>query len=198
MVHPSLYMSSGWKTEKVTKDKNSVQIKLSLAFIVVNVLLWVKFFYTGFILDEFSSPLDWISLVFIVISCLYSLLCPLFLLEGYNWSFSAKLTSILAVVFGITSLVYVFNVHSSDNFSVNSTQVINAKVVSKGTWSKKSSFVLVSSEDVLTYDKVLNLTEVSVGDAVISVSKGELVRTYTDFLGLKIGKHKTGVILNKP
>ena len=197
MVHPYLYLSSSWKIEKVTKKNNSVQIKLSLVFILVNLFLWIKFLCTGFVLDEFSNLVDWISLVLIVISCLYSLFCPLFLLDGYGWSLSAKLTSILAIVFGIVSLVYVFNIHSSNNFSSISTQIVNAKVMSKGTWSKKGSLVLASSEDVLTYNSVLNSTEVSVGDTVVSVSEGELVRTYTDLLGLKTERHLSGFILNK-
>lgn len=197
MVYLPLYMSGSWKTEKVTKEKNSVQIKLSSAFILVNVVLWLKFFYTGFVLDEFSNLLDWISLFLLVISSLYSLFCPLLLLEGYDWSLIARFTSILAILLGITSLVYALNVSSSDNFISSSTQEVNAKVVSKGTWSKKGSLVLASSYDVFTYNNVLNSTEVLVGDEIVSMSEGELVRTYTDLLGLKTERHLSGFIFNK-
>lgn len=197
MVYLPLYMSGSWKTEKVTKEKNSVQIKLSSAFILVNVVLWLKFFYTGFVLDEFSNLLDWISLFLLVISSLYSLFCPLLLLEGYDWSLIARFTSILAILLGITSLVYALNVSSSDNFISSSTQEVNAKVVSKGTWSKKGSLVLASSYDVFTYNNVLNSTEVLVGDEIVSVSEGELVRTYTDLLGLKTERRLSGFIFNK-
>lgn len=197
MVYLPLYMSGSWKTEKVTKEKNSVQIKLSSAFILVNVFLWLKFFYTGFVLDEFSNLLDWISLFLLVISSLYSLFCPLLLLEGYDWSLIARFTSILAILLGITSLVYALNVSSSDNFISSSTQEVNAKVVSKGTWSKKGSLVLASSYDVFTYNNVLNSTEVLVGDEIVSVSEGELVRTYTDLLGLKTERRLSGFIFNK-
>lgn len=197
MVYLPLYMSGSWKTEKVTKEKNSVQIKLSSAFILVNVVLWLKFFYTGFVLDEFSNLLDWISLFLLVISSLYSLFCPLLLLEGYDWSLIARFTSILAILLGITSLVYALNVSSSDNFISSSTQEVNAKVVSKGTWSKKGSLVLASSYDVFTYNNVLNSIEVLVGDEIVSVSEGELVRTYTDLLGLKTERRLSGFIFNK-
>lgn len=197
MVYLPLYMSGSWKTEKVTKKKNSVQIKLSFAFILVNVVLWLKFFYTGFVLDEFSNLLDWISIFLLVISSLYSLFCPLLLLEGYDWSLIARFTSILAILLGITSLVYALNVSSSDNFISSSTQEVNAKVVSKGTWSKKGSLVLASSDDVFTYNNVLNSTEVLVGDEIVSVSEGELVRTYTDLLGLKTERRLSGFIFNK-
>ena len=197
MVYLPLYMSGSWKTEKVTKEKNSVQIKLSSALILVNVVLWLKFFYTGFVLDEFSNLLDWISLFLLVISSLYSLFCPLLLLEGYDWSLIARFTSILAILLGITSLVYAFNISSSDNFISSITQEVNAKVVSKGTWSKKGSLVLASSDDVFTYNNVLNSTEVLVGDEIVSVSEGELVRTYTDLLGLKTERRLSGFIFNK-
>ena len=197
MVYLPLYMSGSWKTEKVTKEKNSVQIKLSSAFILVNVVLWLKFFYTGFVLDEFSNLFDWISLFLIVISSLYSLFCPLLLLEGYDWSLIARFTSILAILLGITSLVYALNVSSSDNFISSSTHEVNAKVVSKGTWSKKGSLVLASSDDVFTYSNVLNSTEVLVGDEIVSVSEGELIRTYTDLLGLKTERRLSGFIFSK-
>ena len=197
MVYLPLYMSGSWKTEKVTKEKNSVQIKLSSAFILVNVVLWLKFFYTGFVLDEFSNLFDWISLFLIVISSLYSLFCPLLLVEGYDWSLIARFTSILAILLGITSLVYALNVSSSDNFISSSTQEVNAKVVSKGTWSKKGSLVLASSDDVFTYSNVLNSTEVLVGDEIVSVSEGEVIRTYTDLLGLKTERRLSGFIFSK-
>ena len=197
MVYLPLYMSGSWKTEKVTKEKNSVQIKLSSAFILVNVVLWLKFFYTGFVLDEFSNLFDWISLFLIVISSLYSLFCPLLLFEGYDWSLIARFTSILAILLGITSLVYALNVSSSDNFISSSTQEVNAKVVSKGTWSKKGSLVLASSDDVFTYNNVLNSTEVLVGNEIVSVSEGELIRTYTDLLGLKTERRLSGFIFSK-
>lgn len=197
MVYLPLYMSGSWKTEKVTKKKNSVQIKLSSALILVNVVLWLKFLYTGFVLDEFYNLLDWISLFLLVISSLYSLFCPLLLLEGYDWSLIARFTSILAILLGITSLVYAFNISSSDNFISSSTQEVNAKVVSKGTWSKKGSLVLASSDNVFTYSNVLNSAEVLVGDEIVSVSKGELVRTYTDLLGLKTERRLIGFIFNK-
>lgn len=197
MVYLPLYMSGSWKIGKVTKEKNSVQIKLSSSLILVNIVLWLKFFYTGFVLDEFSNPFDWISLFLLVISSLYSLFCPLLLLEGYDWSLIARITSILAIILGIASLVYALNVSSSDNFISSIAQEVNAKVVSKGTWSKKGSLVLASSDDVFTYNNVLNSTEVLVGDEIVSVSEGELVRTYTDLLGLKTERRLSGFIFNK-
>ena len=189
--------SSGWKVEKATKEQIEVLTKLSSAFILVNIFLWVKFLYTGFVLDEFSSTLDWISLILLVITSLYSFFCPIMLLDGYDWSLMAKFTSVTAILLGISSLIYVFNVGSTDYFSSNNTQVVNAKVLSKGTWSKKGSFVLSTEKDVLTYENVLNLTDIAIGDTITSVSEGELVRTYTDLLGLKTERRMKGLFLNK-
>lgn len=189
--------SSGWKVEKATKEQSKVLAKLSSAFILVNIVVWIKFLFTGFVLDEFSSTLDWISLILLVITSLYSFFCPMMLLDGYDWSFMAKFTSVTVIILSISSLIYVFNVGSVDYFSSNNTQVVNAKVVSKGTWFKKGSFVLSSEDDVLTYENVLNSTNIAVGDTITSVSEGELVRTYTDLFGLKTERTRKGLILTK-
>ena len=189
--------SSSWKVEKATKEQIEVVTKLSSAFILVNIVLWVKFLSTGFVLDEFSSTLDWISLILLVLTSLYSFFCPMMLLGGYDWSLMAKFTSVTAIIIGISSLIYVFNVGSTDYFNSDNTQVLDAKVVSEGTWSKKGSFVLSTEEDVLTYENVLNLTDIAVGDTITSVSEGELVRTYTDLLGLKTERRMKGLFLNK-
>lgn len=197
MIHSYLYSSGRGTIERVTKSRNLVQIKFSFILILVNILLWVKFFIAGFTLDEFSSLFDWISLYSIVLLLLFSLMCFLSLLDGYGWSLGAKLTSIVAITFSIASLVYVYNISSSDSFTTSETKVIDAKVMSKGTWSKRGSLVLATSDDVLTYNSVLNSTEVSIGDTVVSVSEGELVRTYTDLLGLKTERRMRGLFLNK-
>lgn len=189
--------SSSWKVEKATKEQIEVITKLSSAFILVNIILWVKFLSTGFVLDEFSSTLDWISLILLVITSLYSFFCPMMLLDGYDWSLMAKFTSVTAIIIGISSLIYVFNVGSTDYFNSDNTQVLDAKVVSKGTWSKKGSFVLSTEDDVLTYENVLNSTDITIGNTVTSVSEGELVRTYTDLLGLKTERRRKGLFLNK-
>ena len=197
MIHSYLYSSGRGTIERVTKSRNLVQIKFSFILILVNILLWVKFFIAGFVLDEFSSLFDWISLYSIVFLLLFSLMCFLSLLDGYGWGLAAKLTSIVAITFSIASLVYVYNISSSDSFNTSGTKVIDAKVMSKGTWSKRGSLVLATSDDVLTYNSVLNSTEVLVGDSIVSVSEGELVRTYTDLLGLKTERRMKGLFLNK-
>lgn len=184
--------SSSWKVEKATKEQIEVITKLSSAFILVNIVLWVKFLSTGFVLDEFSSTLDWISLILLVITSLYSFFCPMMLLDGYDWSLMAKFTSVTSIIIGISSLIYVFNVGSTDYFNSDNTQVLDAKVVSKGTWSKKGSFVLSTEDDVLTYENVLNSTDITIGNTVTSISEGELVRTYTDLLGLKTERRMKG------
>lgn len=189
--------SSSWKVEKATKEQIEVITKLSSAFILVNIVLWVKFLSTGFVLDEFSSTLDWISLILLVITSLYSFFCPMMLLDGYDWSLMAKFTSVTSIIIGISSLIYVFNVGSTDYFNSDNTQVLDAKVVSKGTWSKKGSFVLSTEDDVLTYENVLNSTDITIGNTVTSISEGELVRTYTDLLGLKTERRMKGLFLNK-
>ena len=189
--------SSSWKVEKATKEQIEVITKLSSAFILVNIVLWVKFLSTGFVLDEFSSTLDWISLILLVITSLYSFFCPMMLLDGYDWSLMAKFTSVTSIIIGISSLIYVFNVGSTDYFNSDNTQVLDAKVVSKGTWSKKGSFVLSTEDDVLTYENVLNSTDITIGNTVTSISEGELVRTYTDLLGLKTERRRKGLFLNK-
>lgn len=193
-----VYLSrSSWKVEKATKEQSKVLTRFSSAFILVNIVLWVKFLSTGFVLDEFSSTLDWISLILLVITSLYSFFCPLMLLDGYDWSLMAKFTSVIAIILSISSLIYVFNVGSIDYFNSDNTQLVDAKVVSKGTWSKKGSFVLSFEDDVFTYKNVLNLTDIAVGDTITSVSEGELVRTYTDLFGLKTERTKRGLIFTK-
>lgn len=97
---------------------------------------------------------------------------------GWNWLNVAILFTV--VFLSILSCIYIFDVKSSEKFEVTKTENVSAKIVSKGTWDKKDSFVLVSGSEVLTYKDVDNFTDFKNGDKVKSVSTGKLVITYRD------------------
>ena len=189
------FNSGGSYIEEVSTKLNRTSFALSSSVILVYTLMWVKFYYSGFALDEFSSIYDLITMGFLFISCVYSFLSPLLFLDYYGWGVSVKFTSLIVTLMGVISLTYVLNIENHDNISNFSSQNITATVVSKGTWSKKSSLVLSTEEDVLTYDNVLNYRDIEVGYHVTSVSESELTRTYTDLFGHDTKRHLKGVML---
>jgi hypothetical protein len=168
----------GVKLDKVSKEEVSSFNKISAFVILVQVLLWVYFITKGVIIDHYMSTSDNVALMVLGFTCLYSFFCCLVFLSTYGWNWLNVAILFIVVFLSILSCIYIFDVKSSEKFEVTKTENVSAKIVSKGTWDKKDSFVLVSGSEVLTYKDVDNFTDFKNGDKVKSVSTGKLVITY--------------------
>ena len=170
----------GIKLDKVSKEEASSFNKISAFVILVQVLLWVYFITKGVIIDYYMSAADTVALVVLGFTCLYSFFCCLVFLSTYGWNWLNVAILFTVVFISILSCIYIFDVKSSEKFEVTKTENVSAKIVSKGSWDKKDSFVLVSGSEVLTYKDIDNFTDFKNGDKVKSVSTGKLVITYRD------------------
>ena len=170
----------GIKLDKVSKGEASSFNKISAFVILVQVLLWVYFITKGVIIDYYMSTADNVALMVLGFTCLYSFFCCLVFLSTYGWNWLNVAILFTVVFLSILSCIYIFDVKSSEKFYVTKTENVSAKIVSKGTWDKKDSFVLVSGSEVLTYKDIDNFTDFKNGDKVKSVSTGKLVITYRD------------------
>ena len=137
------------------------------------------------------SGYDFVALAIIGVSCIHSILGCLVFLSSYGWSRLGKVLLFVVTALSIFSVIYVSNIDRVETFEASNTNNISAKIVSKGTWSKRDSFVLVSGTDVLTYKGVFNFTDFGINDKVKSVSTGKLVITYRDlFNNTKVRTYK--------
>lgn len=188
-----IYLSRGHssKAEKLSKEEQAFENKLSFSIIFGHVLLWSYISMYGIVIGNYMNGLDFMALAIIVVSCSYSVLSCLIFLSSYGWSRLGKVLLSAVVVLSIFSVIYVNNIDKVEKFEADKTDRVSAKIVSKGTWDKKSSFVLVSGVDVLTYKGVLNSRDFEIGDKVKSVSTGKLVITYRDlFNNTKVRTYK--------
>lgn len=181
ILYASLSRRRGFgKLDRISKEERLSFNKISAFVILVQVLLWVYFITKGVIIGYHMSTVENIALMVLGFTCLYSFLCCLVFLSSYGWNWLNVAILFTVVFLSILSCIYIFDVKSSEKFEVTKTENVSAKIVSKGTWDKKDSFVLVSGSEVLTYKDVDNFTDFKNGDKVKSVSIGKLVITYRD------------------
>lgn len=181
-----IYLSGGHSStaEKLSKEEQAFENKLSFSIISAHVLLWSYILINGIIVGgNYMSGYDFVALAIIGVSCIHSILGCLVFLSSYGWSRLGKVLLFVVTALSIFSVIYVSNIDRVETFEASNTNNISAKIVSKGTWSKRDSFVLVSGDKVLTYKEVVNFTDFENGDKVKSVSSGKLVITYKDLFG---------------
>lgn len=121
--------------------------------------MWVYFITKGVIIDSYMNTADNVALMVLGFTCLYSFIGCLFFLSSYGWNWLSVVVLFTVIFLSILSCIYIFDVKSSEKFEVTKTENVSAKIVSKGTWDKKDSFVLVSGSEVLTYKDVDNFTD---------------------------------------
>lgn len=181
-----IYLSGGHssKAEKLSKEEQAFENKLSFSIISAHVLLWSYILINGIIVGgNYMSGYDFIALAIIGVSCIRSILGCLVFLSSYGWSRLGKLLLFTVAFLSVLSAIYVYNIDRKETFDAYKTENVSAKILSKDTEDKKGSFVLVSGDKVLTYKEVVNFTDFENGDKVKSVSSGKLVITYKDLFG---------------
>lgn len=181
-----IYLSRGHssKADKLSKEEQAFENKLSFSIISAHVLLWSYILINGIIVGgNYMSGYDFVALAIIGVSCIHSILGCLVFLSSYGWSRVGKLLLFTVAFLSVFSAFYVYNIDRKETFDAYKTENVSAKILSKDTEDKKGSFVLVSGDKVLTYNEVVNFTDFENGDKVKSVSSGKLVVTYKDLFG---------------
>lgn len=181
-----IYLSKGHssKADKLSKEEQAFENKLSFSIISAHVLLWSYILINGIIVGgNYMSGYDFVALAIIGVSCIHSILGCLVFLSSYGWSRLGKVLLFVVTALSIFSVIYVYNVDKSETFDASKTENVSAKILAKDTEGKLGSFVLVSGDKVLTYKEVVNFKDFENGDKVKSVSTGKLVVTYKDLFG---------------
>lgn len=181
-----IYLSGGHSSgaEKLSKEEQAFENKLSFSIISAHVLLWSYILINGIIVGgNYMSGYDFVALAIIGVSCIHSILGCLVFLSSYGWSRLGKVLLFTVAFLSIFSAIYVYNIDRKETFDASKTENVSAKILSKDTEDKKGSFVLVSGDKVLTYKEVVNFKDFENGDKVKSVSTGKLVVTYKDLFG---------------
>lgn len=159
LLYATLSRRGTVKLDRISREERLSFNKISSFVLIVQALLWVYFMTKGVIIGSHMSTVDNIVLIVQGFICLYSFLCCLVFLGSYGWKWLNVVILFTLVFLSILSCIYLFNVEEAEKFEVSKTDNISAKIVSKGTWNKADSFVLVSGDDVLTYKDIHNYTD---------------------------------------
>ena len=184
ILYATLSSRGGYgKLDKLDEKGQSAINKMSAFIIFIQVCFWVYILTVGLAVDDYMVFSDIMALIFLGVFCLYTFFDCLFFFSSYNWSRLGKVLLIVVTSLTIFSVIYTCNIKRVERFDADKTESISAKILAKGTWDKKGSFVLVSGDKVLTYKEVVNFKDFENGDKVKSVSTGKLVVTYKDLFG---------------